>query len=137
MSDLLAATGWIGEHPADGTDVAHLLLYPATDFDTLSGPKIQVLASVFEMVDATVGAPGRSTTVSLDATTRLAHLPGLVLAVEASVEWWAAAQAHGMVVVTLTRRPLSAPSLTDVDQLLTGPIRREDLWSAFAPVSRF
>ena len=26
MSDLLAATGWIGEHPMTGADVAHLLV---------------------------------------------------------------------------------------------------------------
>lgn len=132
MSDLLAATGWIGEHPADGTDVAHLLLYPATDFDALTGAKIKELASMYEMVDATVGEPGRSTTVSLDATIQLAHLAGLELPVEAPADWWVAAQAHGMAVVTLTSRPLSAPTLTDVELLLTGPLRREELWSAFA-----
>lgn len=44
MSDLLAATGWIGEHPQTGADVAHLLLYPATGIEQDTPAKIATLA---------------------------------------------------------------------------------------------
>jgi len=40
MSDLLAVTGWIGERPVTGADIAHLLLYPATDLDPTSPTKV-------------------------------------------------------------------------------------------------
>lgn len=67
MSDLLAATGWIGEHPVTGADVAHLLLYPATDTDPDSPAKIAAIAALVGAMDAyQQGQPPALSDVEID-----------------------------------------------------------------------
>ena len=133
MSDLLAGTGWIGEHPVDGSDVAHLLLYPATAFDPDTAVKVAALAVVWGMVDATAGEPVPTPDLWVDADARVLHQPGMTTAFDAPVDWWTAATAHGLVVVSLTSLPLSAPGLPEVDVLMETAGRAE-VWCAFAEV---
>ena len=49
MSDLLAATGWIGEHPMTGADVAHR----ATMLDSGGAAEIAAIARAWGLVDVT------------------------------------------------------------------------------------
>ena len=133
MSDLLAFTGWVGEHPRDGSDVAHLLLYPATSFDPDSAAKVSALSVVLGMVDATADEPSVTADVWVDLASRVLHQPGMSTVFDAPAEWWAAATAHRLVVVSLTSRSLSAPGLREVDVLME-TARRGEVWCAFAGV---
>lgn len=119
MSDLLAATGWVGEHPRTGADVAHLLLYPATDLDTDTGGKIASLASLWGLTDATsTGMETSELQVSLEPA--VVVLPGqdAVPLPPLNAEWRAAARSQGFVVASLTSTPLAAPGVAEVEDLI-------------------
>lgn len=51
---VLMLTGWIGEHPGDGRDIAHLLLYPAGHG---VAAKMRALADMLRLAPALAGAP--------------------------------------------------------------------------------
>ena len=119
MSDLLAATGWIGEHPVTGADVAHLLLYPATDLDPDSPSKLTALALVVGAVPA--GAAGALPVIDAEVDVRgLLRFGGQIVSLpdDPGGEWSAAAIAQGFVVVTITTEPLAAPGLAEVEALV-------------------
>ena len=119
VSDLLAATGWIGEHPSTGEDVAHLLLHPATDLDPGSPAKIAALAAMVGAMDAhSLGFPP-----AMDAevdTRGVLRFGGQIVPLPADLDggWTAAASAQGFVVVSITSQPLAAPGLVEVDHLI-------------------
>lgn len=128
MSDLLALAGWIGEHPVDGSDVANLLVFPATDLDPQSAPKISLIAQLWGMAPALEarGLPFLDVTVDLRAeVVRAAGEAYPMPAVPPA--WVAAAIRHGFVVLSLTTSPLSAPSMDDIEQLLDHHL--DTLWS--------
>jgi hypothetical protein len=114
----VALTGWIGDHPADGSDVAHLLLYPVGPgiaegmemlAETLSlvrsdGPRmVEVLPEVASM--RVVGAHA-SLVIGDEAL--------LVFPVRAG--WRRAAEAHRLVVLSLGLDPLDGVSMPALDR---------------------
>lgn len=134
MSDLLGGTCWIGEHPGDGSDVAHLLLHRTTTVELGAVVKLAALASMWGMTDATASEPSPASTLWVDTDARVLHQPGMTTDVDASGDWWAAAVAHRLVVVSLTSRPLSTPGLREVNELM-GTAMPDELWCAFAHVT--
>lgn len=67
-----------------------------------------------------------------DVARRYLHVPGQVLPLPPlSASWRRAAHAHGFVVVSLTRMPLSAPSLPVIEGMLAR-LRRGQMWLGFA-----
>ena len=131
MSDLLAFTGWIGEHPATGSDVAHLFGYPATAEDPDTATKLQITAQLWGLADASAGIMTQADlTVHLGRQTLTVpggwtDLPAL------TPDWTQAAQRQGFVVVTLTTAALSSPTLTDIDHALADQTPGR-LWTGFA-----
>lgn len=133
MSDLLAATGWVGEHPRTGADVAHLLLYPATDLDTDTGGKIASLAALWALTDATsTGMETSELRVSLDPAVVL--LPGhaAVQLPPLNTDWLAAAKAQRFVVASLTNTPLAAPGVAEIEDLIA-QLAPGRMWVGLAP----
>lgn len=134
MSDLLAATGWIGEHPQTGADVAHLLLYPATGIEQDTAAKIATLARLVGAVDAFV-ATGRLARLDAEVDARR----GILRVFQETValpdgwlgEWAQIAEAAGFVVVTLTDAALPAGGVERIDALLESGAR---LWVGRARV---
>lgn len=121
MSDLLAATGWIGEHPATGADMAHLLLYPATDLDQGSSAKVARLADVLGLQALTVQAPPRMTRLTVDwrAGQITNHGRPVVPALPPlTPPWVTAARVQEAVVITLTSTTLTAPDLAVIDAMI-------------------
>lgn len=130
MSDLLALTGWIGEHPRTGADVAHLLLYAATDLDPASSAKMGSLAVDILGMSRT---QMNTTNATINPTIGRLLLPGQELPLPGlwQGEWATAATAQGFVIVSVTDQPLTAPTLATLDRFLaTVP-----MWSGFAPVT--
>lgn len=130
MSDLLALTGWIGEHPRTGADVAHLLAFPATGFDVHSHDKMAALAEVWGLggMDET---PMADVSVTLDPA-RL-HTSGGDWDIPAEPEWETAARDQRIVIVSLTSTPLAAPGIEDVEVVITEAIAgQEEWWSGIA-----
>lgn len=137
MADLLAATGWIGEHPDTGADVAHLLLYPATDLDPGAPAKIQALADAlgFIRLDAPARPPRTKLTVDwrheqlqLGDEVLIERLPHL------TPDWITSARIQRLAVISLTGAPLSAPGIAEVDALIEGS--PEAVWMGLARVGR-
>lgn len=136
MSDLLACTGWVGEHPRNGSDVAHILAYPATDFDPDLAPKIRALAAVWELHEAFTGIMEHSPVLRVDLDRGVLEVPGQEMVLPPlRDEWIAAARAQGFVVVSMTRLPLSAPTLPVIDALMAS-LRRGQMWLGFATIAR-
>lgn len=119
MSDLLAATGWIGEHPATGADVAHLLLYPATDLDPDTAVKVAAIAALVGAMDAHTMDEPPPIDAEVDVRGLLRFGGQIVpLPEDAAGEWSAAALAQGFVVVSITSLPLSAPGTDQVEEMI-------------------
>lgn len=119
MSDLLAATGWIGEHPRTGADVAHLLIYPATDLDPQSAAKLAILADTLGLRSARTSGDPPLIEGGLDLDRGRLTAAGLDMAVPPlNDEWAAAVAAQGFAVVTLTSQPLAAPGLPEIEAMI-------------------
>lgn len=119
-SDMLVATGWLNDHPSSGGDLAHLLLYPTTDFDPDTRQKVGVLATKWRMVP--LAGPNMSyTDVQVDLPTNQLVLFGQPLfnpMNNLTPEWKAAARRQGLVILTITGNTLSAPTLDILEQTL-------------------
>jgi hypothetical protein len=126
-------TGWIGEHPADGSDVAHLLLYSAGPgtaegmelvADTLGLVRSDSLRMVtVDPAVATVTTRQHPLMAYLEVGDQevMFHAP----AVAVPQEWAVAAAAHGLVVLSLGVDPLSAVSIEALDAYTE---RRDRVW---------
>lgn len=107
----LVATGWVGEHPEDGGDVAHLLLHPAGH---RSAEPMRRLAQALTLTQADTAAP--ITTVDYDvATAHVDHDSVLHLYGRGGTElierpvtgaWWSAAARRGYLVLSIGMDPL-------------------------------
>ncbi len=131
MSDLLAATGWIGEHPMTGADVAHLLVHRATMLDSGGAAEIAAIARAWGLVDVTGLVEMPQTGLTVDLARHVLIAPGIEARFDGRAGWDRAARRQGFVVVTVTSVPLSAPSLDDIDAVVTNP-RPQSVWSGFA-----
>jgi hypothetical protein len=116
VSDQLALTGWIGEHPRTRQDVAYLFLYPATGLDQDSPEKMRLLGHGLGLRPADAGQPPRVAGITVLIHDRTLELPGLRLPLPTSPEWITAARIQGWAVLTLTTQPLSAPDLSVIDE---------------------
>lgn len=109
----VALTGWISDHPADGSDVAHLLLYP-TGTGTAEG--MELLAETLGLVRsdgprmAQVPAEVASMRV-VGAHASLVIGDDALLAFPVRAGWRRAAEAHRLVVLSLGLDPLDDVSI--------------------------
>jgi hypothetical protein len=103
----IAMTGWVGEHPVDGGDVAHLLLYPtssdySTDVRQLSEFLGLGLASA-QMVEVD---PSRcSASVAADGWVHLRAGADEIAAIPTNALWCAAAEHRKYLMLTLGVAP--------------------------------
>lgn len=101
---LLGVTGWIGEHPATGTDVAHLLVYP---FGNDVAARMRALADLLELAEPGAMWPTAAAVLTLDRDTAGDHAQirgadrALLFERPVSTEWAAVAAVCGRVVLTL------------------------------------
>jgi hypothetical protein len=126
----IALTGWIGEHPATGADVAHLLLFPYADG---VAAEMRIMAEALGLARgdtgtmpqvapdttwATIGgAPeGRSVWLHYGDAAWM-HIP-------ISEEWERAATAERMVALTVGVDGVVIGSIADVDRYVRRPARR-------------
>jgi hypothetical protein len=99
----LALTGWIGEHPATGADVAHLLLYPLGHG---VAAKMRAVAELLDLRGALAGPVHTSTaaylTVDDDGPHAQIRTADTALLIERPVtaEWAVAARTAGQVMLT-------------------------------------
>jgi hypothetical protein len=107
---LLIADGWVGEHPGDGGDVAHMLLHPAGHgaagemralATALGLPRADTPVEITRVPTATAAA-----WIDTDSVVHL-HGPGTQL-VERPVDgmWWATATTRGYVALSVGMDPL-------------------------------
>lgn len=119
MSDILALAVWIGEHPRTGADVAHVLLYPATDLDPEGPAKVTALALLVGAVDANRATEMPTLDAEVDVRGifryggEIKPLPN-----DPADEWSAAALAQGFVVVTITSQRPNPPTIAGIDSLI-------------------
>lgn len=99
----LAITGWIGEQPEDGGDVAHLLVHPHGQG---VADKMRALAAIFGL--AAGGPPPQvapdTTWVGLDQPpgwARIHHGDAAWIGRPVTADWLAVARARHMVVLSL------------------------------------
>lgn len=121
---LLVLTGWIGEAPTDGADVAHLLMHPLGHG---VADKMRVLAGLLGLGPATelaalteVPAEVASVALVTDARDTWAQLHiGEAMVAERPVppDWQAAARSRGWVILTVGQDPLE--TVRDLDRYLT------------------
>ena len=137
MSDLLAITGWIGEHPSTGGDVAHLLVYAATDYDTETPEMIETLAELLGAADVRgprAALPILEAVVNLDQGTLDLGNGSLSLPEGWQDEWGAIASSTGMAILSLASQPLSHPTAEVVHELVASG---QPLWVGRIPIARF
>ena len=96
MSDLLAATGWIGEHPMTGADVAHR----ATMLDSGGAAEIAAIARAWGLVDVTGLVEMPQTGLTVDLARHVLIAPGIEARFDGRAGWDRAARRQGFVVVT-------------------------------------
>lgn len=121
MSDLLGMTGWVGQHPVTGDDVAHLLLYPATGLGETTDRIMALTAEEWGLADAMRATALPTTPLGIDLHRREIAIPdggGSLPLPPLNEEWIAAATGQCFVVLTVTSMPLSVPGIADIDQLL-------------------
>jgi hypothetical protein len=127
-------TGWVGEHPADGSDVAHLLLYPGAP-GIMEG--MELLAETLGLVRSDspqmVSVDPSAAMVTISQHPPVTHLMvgDQEVTRPVSEEWVAAAAAHGLVVLSLGVDPLSAVSIEALDAYTE---RRDRVWVGLVPV---
>lgn len=100
---LIAATGWIGEHPVDREDVAHLLVYPVAPG---IGAEMRAAALLLGLRGALAGPPVRvppdvARLTVAGGWVRLAAAGATALERPVSRDWTVAAAGRGLVMVTL------------------------------------
>lgn len=99
---LVSLTGWIGEHPQDGSDVAHLLLHPLGDGQA---QRMRQVAELFGLGPATTGlldVPPDTTLARVAATyVTLRYRDSDTIGRPVPAEWVKTALAQRFVIVTL------------------------------------
>lgn len=123
----VALTGWIGDHPADGSDVAHLLLYPVGP-GTAEG--MELLAETLGLVRSDgprmVEVPPELAAVQVRGPWASLVIGGESLpAIPVYAGWRRAAAAHRLVVLSLWLDPLDGVSLPELDRYTA---RRDRVW---------
>ena len=126
---IIRLTGWIGEHPATGADVAHLLLYPdghgaaakmrrLAEALGLNRADAEMTKPAADLAHASLGdAPeGRSVWLHGHANYPFAHVP-------VNAEWESAATAQQLVVLTVGMDGGVIRDLGDVHRYLRRPHR--------------
>lgn len=105
------ATGWIGEHPVDDGDVAHLLLYPAGH--GVAG-KMRTLAEGLGLGAADAGVPlvevdpdHAHAWLDEDSHVHVQGPGGEVAVVPVQGAWWAAATTRRFLVLSIGHDPLT------------------------------
>lgn len=121
----LALTGWIGEHPATGADVAHLLLYPLGHG---VADKMRTLADVLGLRPADAGPMTTSTAAYLTVDDDGPHAQirtadGALLVERPVTPEWAAAARVGAAVVLTAGQDGHTGRAADLDRYLARPRR--------------
>lgn len=121
----IAVTGWIGEHPRDGSDVAHLLIYP-TGHGAAAG--MRAAAAMLGLVPAdTAGDPptvhADQASLSLTGEGWLqVHVGDSLVAERPITPDWATATRRGWAIVTMGQDGYSGRP-QELDRYLSRPGR--------------
>lgn len=122
---LLQATGWIGDHPSDGSDVAHLLVQPAGHG---AADKIRLLAGGLGCGPALDGTlvdvpPDLAYGTLADAregmSVWLSTPCAPVLHRPVPPDWQTAARAHGWIILTIGMDPYIGRTERDLNRYLS------------------
>lgn len=128
MTPDLGMTGWVGVHPHDGGDVAHLLLYPTTAGPPDVAAKLRVAAGLYGLrTGAPPTVPAEVTSVAVTAGwVQLLHAGQLVVERPITAEWSAVAATRGLVLLSLGEEPYDGRADT-LDPYLDRMLRRRRL----------
>lgn len=125
----VALAGWIGEHPIDGADVAHLLIHPLGHG---VADKMRVLAGVLGLAaDAPPQVPPDTTWIGLDEPpgwARIHHGQDAWIGRPATPEWLTIARARHLVVLSLGLDGGSVRRERDIDRYVGTQARRGRLY---------
>ncbi|HEY0638373.1 MAG TPA: DUF5949 family protein [Pseudonocardiaceae bacterium] len=126
----LGMTGWIGEHPGDGGDLAYLLLYPAGHGGRRVAEKMTAAAGLYGLRP---GAPAPVPAEVADVTVAegWAHVRSggtAVAGIPVTADWTAAATGRGQVAVAMGAGPYDGRPAA-LDDYLAGELRRGTLHS--------
>ena len=104
-----------------GADVSHLLLYPTTGLDRGTDRKMSTTAHAWGL-GPTTQAPRECRGLRFDVARHVLTDGGQDFALgDRVVEWDAAALAQGFVVLSVSLRAVSAPTLEVIGELLARP----------------
>lgn len=101
---LIAMTGWIGEHPGDGGDVAHLLVYPTGHSAAASMRAAADMFGLRDALDPPLAQPGpdvAALAIRDDGWVSLYAHGQQVAERPVTAEWAEVARARGQVMLTL------------------------------------
>lgn len=99
--------------------------------DSGGAAEIAAIARAWGLVDVTGLVEMPQTCLTVDLARHVLIAPGIEARFDGRAGWDRAARRQGFVVVTVTSVPLSAPSLDDIDAVVTNP-RPRSVWSGFA-----
>lgn len=106
FEDPIALTGWIGEHPFDGDDVAHLLLYPTVEGHEATldqiGRDLGLGPATSLMVDT--DEQQVSAKLAADGWIHLHMAQEEIAAIPVNQDWANAAARRGYLMLTLGQR---------------------------------
>jgi hypothetical protein len=116
----LDMTGWIGEHPVNGRDVAHLPLYPNDHGIDTEMSQVASALGLASAVDGPASVPVEQARVTIRGD--IVHVlfgdhGTLVRPVQA--DWVQAAQDQGIVMVTCGMDPWTGSDVDDLDPYLS------------------
>ncbi|SFQ27033.1 hypothetical protein [Amycolatopsis rubida] len=121
----LLVTGWIGEHPRDGSDVAHLLVVPRSWAISEGMPLVADALGLAPLAEhsALARVPRETARVVLGSYgVRLLFGSSGVLSHPGDGDWKGAAARHGFVIVTCGQDPFSG-GIDQLDGYLARPGR--------------
>lgn len=99
---LVAMTGWIGEHPRDGSDIAHLLIHPLGDGQAARMRQVAELLGLGPAVTGLVDVPPDTTLARVaDTHVSLRYRDSDTIGRPVPAEWVKTALAQRFVIVTV------------------------------------
>lgn len=126
----LAITGWVGEHPGDGGDVAHLLVHPHGHG---VADKMRALGVILGL--AVDGAPAQvppdTTWIELDEPpgwARIHHGDAAWIGRPVASDWLDVARARHMVVLSLALDAGNVTAGAPLDRYIDSQVRRGRLY---------
>lgn len=115
----LGVSAWTGEHPVDGSDVAHIMLYPATDTDATRMPQVASVLGLRRGQPEMVGDDMLQVVLG-DVVVRLTMpAAGLdITTLPRDPVWSRAALGQGFVILTLAVDPWDG-ELAELDAFIS------------------